>query len=342
VAGPNWEIGQVATARNAGDGTWRTGPDDVVIGSPPSELQLRAFRDPFVFRREGDWALLMAAALPDGSGGVLQYTSPDLKRWTYDGLLCSRSTAGGDGLNTGGLWECPQLFPIGDRWVLVVSVWDEGDLLYVAAAVGDYDGRTFEPAGWQRLTYGASAYAGTAFLDKEGRRCLLSWLREEPHDTPSLARRAGAHSVASTVALDAEGIVVLAPHPAVDGLRSSPLTGNAADGRVQYAVNDTPVDVSTAVSGGLWCEIAEPERWRARLYYDEERHGILVHRPELPVQQLPLPPGDDLRVRALLDADILEIFTAGTYGAFRIPPAADPARTSCSSPPPTRRPPSDP
>jgi hypothetical protein len=133
--------------------------------------------------------------------------------------------------------------------------------------------------------------------------------------------------VASTVALDAAGGVVLAPHPDVDALRSSALTGNAGDGGVRYAVNEAPVDVSTSVSGGLWCEIAEPERWRARLHYDEDRHSIVVHRPHLPTGELPLPPGD-LRVRALLDADILEIFTAGTYGAFRIAPAADPSRTT--------------
>ena len=58
-----------------------------------------------------------------GSPSVLQYSSPDLRRWRPDGVL----VAPGPGMpGPGGtVWECPQLFPLDGSWVLLVSVWDD-------------------------------------------------------------------------------------------------------------------------------------------------------------------------------------------------------------------------
>jgi beta-fructofuranosidase len=324
----DWEIGQVAIATlDRATGVWRTDAADVLIETPPPELNLRSFRDPNVFRREDDWALLMAAALPDGSGAVLQYSSPDLKRWTYDGILCSRANDRTDSVPTGALWECPQLFQMGQDWVLIISVWDSATLLHVAAAVGSYDGLTFEPATWQRLTYGRSAYATTAFVDRDGRRCVLSWLREEPQNNPALTERAGAHSVVSTLNLEPDGRLTLAPHPDVDALRGPVLLGRPTTQGLEYRVADAAVDLFVDVSPGSWCEIVENGRLRSVLSYDPERKVIRIDRAGLHPQELPLRP-EDSRVRLLLDADIVEVFTADSYGAYRIAPATDPDATA--------------
>src|SRR5207247_3179240 len=80
----------------------------------------------------------------------------------------------------------------------------------------------FVPRSWQRLTYGSSAYAMSAFTDKDGRRCVLSWLREVPQNDPSLVGFAGAHSLAATVDI-VDRRLVLAPHADGERLRS-PLT----------------------------------------------------------------------------------------------------------------------
>jgi beta-fructofuranosidase len=268
----------------------------------------------------------MAAALPDGSGAVLQYSSPDLQRWTYDGVLCSRPDDPTDEVPTGAVWECPQLFAMGDRWVLVVSVSDTTALLYAAAAVGSYDGATFTPESWQRLTHGASAYATTAFVDRDGRRCMLSWLREEPRDGDALTERAGAHSVVSTLTLRADGALTMQPHPGVDALRGDALPGRSTGSHVRYDVADAAVDLTVDVPAGPWCEIVEGGRSRAVLAYDRDRHRIRIERAGLLPQELPLrDPGT--RIRLLLDADILEIFGAGSYGAYRLAPATGPGTT---------------
>ena len=324
VAGDNAEIGQVATATlDRSTNTWRTTAADVVIDGPPPDLRLRAFRDPNVFRTEHGWTMLMAAALPDDTAAVLQYRSPDLRHWAYDGILCSRPYNRADEVPTGALWECPQLFRLGQHWVLMVSVWDEHDLLYVAAAVGNYNGRTFQPSRWQRLTYGSSAYAMTTFLDRDGRRCVLSWLREEPRNNPALTERAGAHSVVSTLSLNGDRVLVLQPHPDVDALRAPAITGTGH----RYQIGDRAVEASTRVSPGPWWEAVEGDRSRALLSYEPGRRLISIDRPGFPPGELPVR-DVDAPVRVLLDADILEIFTGGSYGAYRIAPAAEPSMTT--------------
>ena len=318
VTGDNAEIGQVAIATlDRTTNTWRTSASDVVIDGPPAELRVGAFRDPNVFRSEHGWTMLMAAALPDQTAAVLQYRSADLRQWAYDGILCSRRYNRTDEVPTGALWECPQLFRLGAHWVLMVSVWDEDDLLYVAAAVGGYDGRTFTPGSWQRLTYGSCAYAMTAFLDKDGRRCVLSWLREEPRNNPALTERAGAHSIVSTVSLTGDGMLALQPHPNVRALRG-PAMSNAEH---RYEIGDRAVEVSMTVSPGRWCDAVEDGRSRARLSYDPGRRLITIDRPGFPAGGQPIR-DLDTPVRVLLDADIVEIFTADSYGAYRITPTA--------------------
>jgi beta-fructofuranosidase len=324
VSGDDWEIGQVAVATwDSAAAAWRTGPADIVVDGPPAQLRLRGFRDPNVFRTQQGWAMLMGAALPDGSGAVLQYSSADLQQWSYDGVLCARPNDPADAVPTGALWECPQLFPIGDQWVLMVSVWDEHDLLYVAATVGRYDGRTFQPERWQRVTHGHCAYAMSAFTDRHGNPCTVSWLREEPRNNAGLSQRAGAHSVVSTVALDHNGDLVLQPHPDVDALRGTAIAG--AGGR--YDIGDNAAELSMMVSDGVWCEIVENGRTRARLSYDAAGNVVTIDRPQLPPGRLPLPAPDGA-LRLLLDADLIEVFAGAAYGAYRIAPAAEPAATT--------------
>jgi beta-fructofuranosidase len=329
VSGGDWEIGQVAMATlDRAEGGWRTSAGDVVIAVPPPELGLRCFRDPNVFRSEQGWRMLMAAAFPDGVAAVLQYSSSDLRHWVYDGVLCSRRRDPSDEVYTGSLWECPHLFRLDEDWVLLVSIWDEMDLLYVAAALGSYDGTRFHPRSWQRLTHGCSAYAMTTFVDREGRRCVLSWLREEPRNNPALTQRAGAHSLVSTLSRGPGNRLVLQPHPQVDAALAPPLNGKLIDGdKVGYDVGRDAVDVRLLASPGPLCEILDGDAVRARLVLDA-RHGVLtIDRPGYPTGQLPAVPADG-RIRLLLDADILEIFTSDGYGAYRIAPASAPLTTA--------------
>jgi fructan beta-fructosidase len=102
------------------------------------------FRDPKVFWYAPGHEWLMTAALSD-QHKVTFYTSPDLKHWTH---LSDFGPAGA----TGGVWECPDLFPLPDpnhpgkqKWVLVVNL-NPGAIAGGSGAqyfTGNFDGTTF-------------------------------------------------------------------------------------------------------------------------------------------------------------------------------------------------------
>lgn len=335
VAGDDLELGQAATAELGADGHWHTAPENVVVDGPPPGLGVRCFRDPNVLAHEDGWVMLMATALDDGVAAVLQYRSPDLQTWEYDGVLCSRRSERTDEVWTGTLWECPQLFRVGDRWVLLVSVWEKSTLYHVAAAVGVYDGHTFTPESWQQLSYGSSAYAMAAFTDRDGRACVMSWLREEPQNNPDLVQRAGAHSVPAVVTLTDDGRLRLDPHPNLSARRQAPLpadhleqpaqAGQAGqpEGPERWTVGAGPVQVTFHAAAGTRLVVHEPGHERATL--EVAQGAVTLSRPGLSDQSQPVVSGEE--VTLLLDADIAEIFTASSYAAYRIAPAALPTQT---------------
>jgi beta-fructofuranosidase len=195
VADTDWERGQVVLAR--GDASlerWHREPPQPVIGGPPEDLDVVAFRDPYVWRDAEGWKSLVGLGLARDVAAAVQYHSPDLLAWTYDGIVAQRPAADIEGTWTGTMWECPQLFELDGAWVLIVSVWADAALLHVAYALGDYDGRHFTPRRWDRFSYGDQMYATTTFLDADGRRCAISWLRERdntaPPDSPTPERSA--------------------------------------------------------------------------------------------------------------------------------------------------------
>ncbi|HEU4348804.1 MAG TPA: glycoside hydrolase family 32 protein [Actinoplanes sp.] len=206
-------LGQIARA--VGDpalGRWRRDPPESVI-TPPAEAE--EFRDPYVWRAPDGWRMLVGARLRDGVGAALQYRSADLREWAYDGVLARRPSTETAGAWTGSMWECPQLFPLDGTWVLLLSVLHDHVLHDVAYALGDYDGRRFTPEVWGEFSRGGQMYATTSFVDRAGRRCVMSWLREAGV-TPEGSPWAGALSVPWVLRVDGD-LLVADPHPNLAG-----------------------------------------------------------------------------------------------------------------------------
>lgn len=170
------DIGQVMLARADGDG-WVSEAEPVLSG-PPTDLDVRHLRDPFLMRTDDGWLMLLGAGLGPDTAAVLGYRSPDLRRWEFGGILCSGPLDAVGPVSTGSVWECPQLYDDGGQWVLVVAAAHERPE-HIVAAIGSFDGAVFTPdSAFHRLAYGDAPYATTTFLDADGRRCGLSWLRE--------------------------------------------------------------------------------------------------------------------------------------------------------------------
>ncbi len=146
---------QALAASTDGGLTWRKHGVVLDIGSTD-------FRDPRLLRYDDHWVMAVARSLDDA---IALYSSPDLHTWSHESDVAMPAGQG--------VWECPDLFPLGDRWVLLVSREPETLVL-----VGGFDGRRFVPEGDLRpLDHGPDLYAGVTFPDlPDGRRVLLGWL----------------------------------------------------------------------------------------------------------------------------------------------------------------------
>lgn len=133
------------------------------------------FRDPKVLKYKNFWYLIVGSSLGGGAreggdGCVQMYQSADLKRWEYCGVI-ARSNG-----KLGTMWECPDLFPIGDKWVLTFSpmFYGERKAIYLLGDM-DFDNALFSWDYEGEIDCGFDFYAPQSFLDGKGRRILIAW-----------------------------------------------------------------------------------------------------------------------------------------------------------------------
>ncbi|TGN64123.1 glycoside hydrolase family 32 protein [Nocardioides eburneiflavus] len=236
VVQPDIGLGRVRLAAPT-DSTWDEWTKGEVVIVPPEDLDLIAYRDPFVVR-EGDlWRMFVGAGTRSGDALALTYTSPDLTEWVYDGVAASRSTYETEPVWMGALWECPQVFDVDDHWVMLSSVWDDDVLHYAGYGIGDGDsygeGR-FTPADWGRLSHGGSYYAPSFFRDRDGRPCVMFWMRGVGD-----ADEAWSSCLSVPYLMTAkDGRLVAAPHPELAAARGGPLA--AGESAVTFDLEWSP------------------------------------------------------------------------------------------------------
>ncbi|TLV02182.1 glycoside hydrolase family 32 protein [Dyadobacter luticola] len=151
--------------------TWTKYSGNPVLPNPG----ITDFRDPKVswYEPQKKWIMTLAA-----KDRIAFYSSPDLKSWK------SESDFGTDAGAHGGVWECPDLFPImhdGKQvWVLIVNINPGGPNKGSAGQyfLGDFDGKTFKSYSKETkwLDFGADNYAAVTFSNTGNRSILLGWM----------------------------------------------------------------------------------------------------------------------------------------------------------------------
>lgn len=130
------------------------------------------FRDPKVFLLDGKWYMALAANYC-GKAAALLYSSGDLRQWTFTGPLLQLEDPDIPSL------ECPDFFPLGDDYVLLVSVMDVkvqyGAKQPVNYYVGEWKGEKFRASCEGVCDFGENFYAAQTF-EHAGRRILFGWI----------------------------------------------------------------------------------------------------------------------------------------------------------------------
>ncbi|MBR4082186.1 MAG: glycoside hydrolase family 32 protein [Clostridia bacterium] len=168
------------------------------------------WRDPCVIPWQDGFLMALGGAV-DGCGCVLAYTSPDMADWTYRGVIARSDTA--DGIP----WECPNLFRLRDKTVLIFSPCAEP--VYI---VGDMDDHfRLQPIHQGVLDPGGHRgfYAPQTFQDGQGRRILMGWMPETCSDAETGAKGwSGVMSLPRQLILAPDGDLRAIPLPEIASL----------------------------------------------------------------------------------------------------------------------------
>lgn len=315
---------------------------EVVIPGPPDGLGSIRFRDPFVWAApDGGWRMLMGAAIGADEGAVFAYSAPDLRTWTYEGVACRRQIgAGAPGEDwTGSMWECPQLIEVDGAWVLILSVGQDAPA-HVVYAVGELQWPRFTPGVWRRLWSGEAPYATTAFRDRDGRPCALSWCRETVPDPTS--EWAGTLSYPYVLRRSGDRVYA-APHPDVERLRGRRVVDappfRAGPQPREFPALGAQVDLVVRAilpaGGVLTLALRQDDGDLLVVTIDRRADRARLSGRGWPDLDVALGGTVDgaLELRLLLDASVAEVVTGAATAIVRTAPSAGPVRLSVSGGP---------
>ncbi|HWD87756.1 MAG TPA: glycoside hydrolase family 32 protein [Mucilaginibacter sp.] len=171
-AGRNDAQNQSIAYSNDGGNTWTKYAHNPVLLNPG----ITDFRDPKVMWYAPQKKWIMTLATKDR---ITFYSSKNLKQWTKE------SEFGQDMGAHGGVWECPDLFPMTANdgrkmWVLIVNINPGGPQGGSATQyfTGNFNGKIFtansKETRW--VDCGADEYAGVTYSNTGNRRIFLGWM----------------------------------------------------------------------------------------------------------------------------------------------------------------------
>jgi beta-fructofuranosidase len=319
--------------------TWQKYPGNPVIAAPPRDLDLLAFRDHTVWQDGAAWYQLIGTGIKGIGGTVLLFRSQNLLEWEYMYPLYAGDRNRSDPVWTGSMWECPDFFPLGDKYALVVSVYDEsqfheraykGCLHYAVAFVGEYTNHTFTPLTQNIIDYGGYFYAPQTMLDPKGRRIQFGWLWEGRSDEVQWAAGwAGVMSIPRILSLSGDNMLRFEPVPELKKIRATQqclrdlsilpnsltlldeIKGDCLEIQVEFLL-----DEATEVGIGVRCA---PDGYEQTLIrYDRLQGILLIDRQRSSLSQdverdvrsgpLALADGETLLLHIFLDRSVIEVF----------------------------------
>jgi beta-fructofuranosidase len=212
------EVQCLATSSDPDLRTWTKYPQPVI--EPPDDPTLTGFRDPFLWRQGEYWLLGVASGHFKKGGCVRLYRSKDLHAWEYLHELASGKWIQKELINpvdSGEMWECPDFFPLGKKYVLLYStagsvIWESGEL--------DPKELVFHSERRGILDHGAY-YAQKTQLDAKGNRILWGWIAEKRPDSELIAAGwAGCMALPRALSLGSNGDLQMAIAPEAHTLRA--------------------------------------------------------------------------------------------------------------------------
>ncbi len=181
---PNRQVQAIATSTDGINFIKYEGNPVIDETTLPPHASAVDFRDPKVWEKDGMYYMVVGSRqVQNNYGQILMFRSENLTNWDYHGTLYQGTSATFDKL--GYMWECPDVFKLGDRYVLIMSpqqvpghrnynstVYVVGDLNYETGELENIDYHAID-----EIDYGFDFYAPQTMVDDQGRRIMVAWMQ---------------------------------------------------------------------------------------------------------------------------------------------------------------------
>jgi sucrose-6-phosphate hydrolase SacC (GH32 family) len=283
------------------------------------DLVVEEWRDPFVFREGDFWYMVVGGRPRGGPGSIFLYKSADLVNWKFLGVPIS-------GTETN--WECPLLFRLDGRWVLIYSPYERvryitGDLDLAAVKFTAHN-QGFVDLGLSESATDGHFYAPNTMQTPDGRQLLFGWVRGFPKGRGW----SGALTVPRVLHLTAEGQLVQTVATELEALRKPGFHADelhlASGSRSIDAVKGDALELSVRLNlrgaerAGIRLRRARQNNTGVEIGFDGQR--LTVAKQVIKLDS----PQQDLDVRVFFDRSVLEIFAGGGTAAITHVLSADP------------------
>lgn len=296
-----------------------------IISGPPSEVS-EDFRDPKVWKYENTWYMVVGTSKGENGAAAL-YSSKDLEGWKYEGTVLE-----GDGTQ-GDMWECPDLFPIGEKHALIVSPMNmkNGKNIIIVGEM-DYVTGTFIPETHKEIDEGIDFYAAQTFEDEKGRRILIAWM--DTWDTGFPTKKegwAGAMTIPREIRLNSRNEPVFLPVDEMEELRTDnenfQQVNLPADSRRDINLNknlQNSFEIQTEIKWdkkekrgkvGFKVRASNDGKQQTLVYYDIEKQLLVVDTTcsgeynSFKECAVHVKREDQLSLRIFVDTSSIEVFT---------------------------------
>jgi beta-fructofuranosidase len=137
------------------------------------------FRDPKIWKSEDKFYAVAGNLTADDSGAVFLFESDDALQWRFVSEVAASE------YRIGRMWECPDLFRLDGKDVLIVSPQEvrsenlefiDGNTTLCLIGELDKNGKLIREAE-QTIDYGLDFYAPQTVLTKDGRRVMIAWMQ---------------------------------------------------------------------------------------------------------------------------------------------------------------------
>jgi sucrose-6-phosphate hydrolase SacC (GH32 family) len=299
---------------------WKKHPvNPIMTEKLHGKTKVHEWRDPYVFEHGGRTYAVLGGNLNASKGGqavVNLYRAEDeaLTKWAYLGVLFTHPDRAVANI------ECPLLFKLKDKWVLMVS--PHGPVHYF---VGELDEKTLKFRPERRgVVDPGHFYAPNCLQEEKGRRLLWGWVNGFP------AGRGWRHCLTLPRVLDLapDGALLQRPAPELTKLRGKPfpvlkveavrgsqvLPGVKGDA-LEIVVRFEPRDAKTV---GLKVLRSADGKHGAAVSWDGSQLDVAGARAPLK-----LAAGEkELKLHVFLDRMLLEVYAGdGRLSVSRVVPA---------------------